>query len=52
MYGVVASFPNAIYAGAIQLSLSVAADSDKANRALSWIMDGRPAEVSNTLLLC
>ncbi|OJD18800.1 hypothetical protein AJ78_01207 [Emergomyces pasteurianus Ep9510] len=35
---------NQFFAGAIQLSLSVAAHSDKANRALSWIMDGRPSE--------
>ncbi|EGE08194.1 nuclear pore complex protein Nup155 [Trichophyton equinum CBS 127.97] len=35
---------NQFFAGAIQLALSVAADSDKANHALSWIMDGRPAE--------
>ncbi|KAJ9256480.1 hypothetical protein DTO207G8_2483 [Paecilomyces variotii] len=32
------------FAGAIQLSLSVAASLDKANLALSWIMDGRPAD--------
>ncbi|KAK2743840.1 hypothetical protein FQN55_007060 [Onygenales sp. PD_40] len=35
---------NQFFAGAIQLCLSVAAHSDKANRALSWIMDGRPPE--------
>ncbi|EEP77581.1 conserved hypothetical protein [Uncinocarpus reesii 1704] len=35
---------NQFFAGAIQLCLSVAADSDKANRALSWLMDGRPAQ--------
>ncbi|PGG98028.1 hypothetical protein AJ80_09597 [Polytolypa hystricis UAMH7299] len=35
---------NQFFAGAIQLSLRVATDSDKANRALSWLMDGRPAE--------
>ncbi|EEH47111.1 uncharacterized protein PADG_03209 [Paracoccidioides brasiliensis Pb18] len=34
------------FAGAIQLCLGVAAHSDKANRALSWIMDGRPPEDS------
>ena len=33
------------YAGAIQLSLNVAQESDRGNRALSWIQDGRPAEV-------
>lgn len=32
--------------GAIQLTLTVAARSDRANLALSWIMDGRPAIVS------
>ena len=31
--------------GAIQLCLNVAGVSDKANLALSWIMDGRPAQV-------
>lgn len=30
------------YAGAIQLVLSVAKESDKGNEALSWIADGRP----------
>ncbi|KAK2759529.1 hypothetical protein FQN54_003008 [Arachnomyces sp. PD_36] len=35
---------NQFFAGAIQLSLSVAAKSDKANVTLSWIMDGRPAQ--------
>ncbi|WEW59573.1 hypothetical protein PRK78_005047 [Emydomyces testavorans] len=35
---------NQFFAGAIQLCLSVAAGSDKANRALSWLMDGRPAQ--------
>nr|KMM69011.1 nucleoporin Nup157/170 [Coccidioides posadasii RMSCC 3488] len=35
---------NQFYAGAIQLCLSVAADSDRANRAQSWLMDGRPAQ--------
>ena len=30
------------YAGAIQLVLSVARESDKGNEALSWIADGRP----------
>lgn len=32
------------FAGAIQLCLNVAGVSDKANLALSWIMDGRPAQ--------
>lgn len=31
--------------GAIQLALNVAGRSDKANLALSWIMDGRPEQV-------
>ncbi|OXV07639.1 hypothetical protein Egran_04597 [Elaphomyces granulatus] len=35
---------NQFFAGAIQLCLSVAASSDKANLALSWLMDGRPSE--------
>ncbi|KAI9714654.1 MAG: hypothetical protein M1812_006319 [Candelaria pacifica] len=30
------------YAGAIQLALSVAKESDRGNRALTWITDGRP----------
>ncbi|KAL1959764.1 hypothetical protein VTO42DRAFT_1350 [Malbranchea cinnamomea] len=33
---------NQFFAGAIQLALTVAAASDKANRALSWIIDGCP----------
>ncbi|KAJ5095060.1 non-repetitive nucleoporin [Penicillium argentinense] len=33
------------FAGAIQLCLNVAGVSDKANLALSWIMDGRPEQV-------
>jgi hypothetical protein len=33
--------------GAIQLVLSVAAGSDKGNRALSWIMEGRPEGVGS-----
>ncbi|KAB8224979.1 Non-repetitive/WGA-negative nucleoporin C-terminal-domain-containing protein [Aspergillus novoparasiticus] len=33
---------NQFFAGAIQLALNVAARSDKANMALSWIVDGRP----------
>ncbi|KAJ5577531.1 uncharacterized protein N7459_006495 [Penicillium hispanicum] len=36
---------NQFFAGAIQLALNVAGRSDKANLALSWIMDGRPQEV-------
>ncbi|PYH30957.1 putative non-repetitive nucleoporin [Aspergillus neoniger CBS 115656] len=35
---------NQFFAGAIQLALNVAARSDKANMALSWIVDGRPEE--------
>ncbi|RAH71700.1 putative non-repetitive nucleoporin [Aspergillus aculeatinus CBS 121060] len=34
---------NEFFAGAIQLALNVAARSDKANLALAWIVDGRPA---------
>jgi len=34
------------YAGAIQLSLNVAQESDRGNRALTWIQEGRPADVS------
>lgn len=30
------------YAGAIQLALDVAQESDRGNRALAWIQDGRP----------
>ncbi|KAA8646885.1 hypothetical protein EYZ11_005975 [Aspergillus tanneri] len=37
---------NQFFAGAIQLSLHAAARSDKANMALSWIVDGRPEEDS------
>ncbi|KAL3471854.1 Non-repetitive/WGA-negative nucleoporin C-terminal-domain-containing protein [Aspergillus californicus] len=33
---------NQFFAGAIQLALNVAGRSDKANLALSWIMDGQP----------
>ena len=33
------------FAGAIQLSLSVAQEMDRGNRALSWIQDGRPEQV-------
>ncbi|PWY90698.1 non-repetitive nucleoporin [Aspergillus heteromorphus CBS 117.55] len=35
---------NQFFAGAIQLALNVAARSDKANMALSWIVDGRPED--------
>ncbi|KAJ5081329.1 nucleoporin NUP170 [Penicillium alfredii] len=35
---------NQFFAGAIQLALNVAGRSDKANLALSWIMDGRPEQ--------
>ena len=34
------------YAGAIQLSLNVAQESDRGNRALTWIQEGRPDNVS------
>lgn len=33
------------FAGAIQLALVVAQESDRGNRALSWIQDGRPEQV-------
>ena len=33
------------YAGAIQLALDVARESDRGNRALAWIQEGRPAQV-------
>ena len=36
------------YAGAIQLALVVAQESDRGNRALSWIQEGRPDQVSNS----
>ncbi|KAI9821284.1 MAG: hypothetical protein M1827_004020 [Pycnora praestabilis] len=32
------------YAGAIQLALSVAKESDRGNKALAWITDGRPEQ--------
>lgn len=38
------------YAGAIQLALSVAKESDRGNRALAWIQDGRPEQVRTPLL--
>ena len=34
------------YAGAIQLALTVAKESDRGNRALSWIQEGRPEQVN------
>lgn len=37
--------PMEFYAGAIKLALSVAAESDRGNSALSWIQDGRPAQM-------
>ena len=44
------SFANLqFYAGAIQLALSVAHESDRGKRALSWIEDGRPENVSNSI---
>ena len=33
------------YAGAIQLSLNVAQEADRGNRALAWIQEGRPENV-------
>lgn len=33
------------YAGAIQLALTVAYETDRGNRALSWIQEGRPHQV-------
>ena len=33
------------YAGAIQLALDVAKESDRGNRALAWIQEGRPPQV-------
>ena len=36
------------YAGAIQLALDVAQESDRGNRALAWIQDGRPEQVRFT----
>ena len=40
------SFTNMqFYAGAIQLALDVAQESDRGNRALTWIQDGRPDQV-------
>ena len=36
------------YAGAIQLALDVAQESDRGNRALAWIQDGRPDQVGIT----
>ncbi|KAJ5641781.1 hypothetical protein N7490_005781 [Penicillium lividum] len=40
---------NQFFAGAIQLALTVASRCDKANLALSWIMDGRPEQVQMPL---
>ena len=37
------------FAGAIQLALDVAQESDRGNRALSWIQDGRPEPVCLSL---
>lgn len=34
------------YAGAIQLALAVAYESDRGNKALSWIQEGRPNQAS------
>ena len=42
----VQSFTNMqFYAGAIQLALDVAKESDRGNRALAWIQEGRQAQV-------
>jgi nuclear pore complex protein Nup155 len=38
--------PMSFYAGAIQLALTVAHESDRANRALSWLRDDCPENVS------
>ena len=47
----VESFTNLqFYAGAIQLALDVAQESDRGNRALAWIQNGRPDQVSLTEL--
>ncbi|KAK2734191.1 hypothetical protein FQN57_001845 [Myotisia sp. PD_48] len=35
---------NQFFAGAIQLALNVASNSDKANHAFTWIMEGRPED--------
>jgi nuclear pore complex protein Nup155 len=37
--------PMSFYAGAIQLALTVAHESDRANRALSWLRDDCPEDV-------
>ena len=37
------------YAGAIQLSLNVAQESDRGNRALTWIQESRPRDVCQPL---
>ncbi len=43
------SFTNLqFYAGAIQLALTVARESDRGNRALAWIQEGRPDQVHAT----
>ena len=43
----VQSFTNMqFYAGAIQLALDVAHEADRSNRALAWIQEGRPQNVS------
>ena len=39
------------YAGAIQLALNVAQETDRGNRALTWIQDGRPEQVNLVCLL-
>ncbi|KAI9839285.1 MAG: hypothetical protein M1819_003280 [Sarea resinae] len=45
LHGAVQQFAAmAFYAGAIQLALNVAKESDRGNRALTWIADGRPEQ--------
>lgn len=46
LQGATQSFTNMqFYAGAIQLALEVAQESDRGNRALAWIQEGRPDQV-------
>lgn len=47
------SFTNMqFYAGAIQLALEVAHESDRGNRALAWIQEGRPEQVCVPVSSC
>ena len=39
------------FAGAIQLALNVAQESDRGNRALTWIQEGRPEQVRELICL-